>query len=42
MGKLKLFSLMLLAVGLTAVSTIRICAESPTEKSAFTIRKLEL
>jgi DNA gyrase inhibitor GyrI len=41
MGKLKLFSLVLLAVGLMAVSTIRICAESPTEKSAFTIRKLE-
>jgi effector-binding domain-containing protein len=41
MGKLKLFSLALLAVGLTAVSTIRICAESPTEKSAFTIRRLE-
>jgi DNA gyrase inhibitor GyrI len=40
MGKLKLFSLALLAIGLTAVGTIRICAESPADKS-FTVRRMQ-
>jgi len=41
MSKIKLFSLVLLAIGLTAVIAVRICAKTQAVKSAFTIRKVK-